>query len=116
MHEARGERAQAAALIFLALLFAGGLFLLRHRRLAVSAAELRRTEAVYALKIDPNTADWQELALLPGIGEKKAKEIVLYREANGPFKDAGALSEVAGIGEKTVAEMAPFITFEGTYE
>src|SRR5215213_594330 len=31
-------------------------------------------------RIDPNTATWQELAVLPQIGEKRAKDIVSYRE------------------------------------
>ena len=31
-------------------------------------------------RIDPNTADWQTLAALPGIGERRAKDIVAYRE------------------------------------
>ncbi|HEV2294047.1 MAG TPA: helix-hairpin-helix domain-containing protein [Tepidisphaeraceae bacterium] len=32
-------------------------------------------------KIDPNTADWQTLAALPGLGEKRARTIIQYREA-----------------------------------
>src|SRR6478735_1607691 len=31
-------------------------------------------------RIDPNTADWAALAALPGIGEKRARDIVAYRE------------------------------------
>src|SRR3954451_22872356 len=31
-------------------------------------------------QIDPNVATWQEIALLPGLGEKRAKGIVAYRE------------------------------------
>ena len=31
-------------------------------------------------KLDPNVATWQELAALPQLGEKRAKEIVAYRE------------------------------------
>jgi DNA uptake protein ComE-like DNA-binding protein len=32
-------------------------------------------------RIDPNTADWQSLAALPALGEKRAKTIIEYREA-----------------------------------
>src|SRR5688500_19648708 len=32
-------------------------------------------------RIDPNVATWQELAVLPQIGEKRAKGIVSYRES-----------------------------------
>src|SRR5438094_2721448 len=31
-------------------------------------------------RLDPNVATWQELAVLPQLGEKRAKEIVAYRE------------------------------------
>src|SRR5687768_18503985 len=31
-------------------------------------------------RVDPNAADWQTLAALPVIGEKRAKAIVAYRE------------------------------------
>jgi competence protein ComEA len=52
-------------------------------------------------KIDINTATEQELAGLDGIGPAKAKAIVAYRKANGPFKQAEDLMKVSGIGEKT---------------
>ena len=31
-------------------------------------------------RLDPNVATWQDLAVLPQVGEKRAKEIVAYRE------------------------------------
>src|SRR5947207_2748522 len=31
-------------------------------------------------KLDPNIATWRELAVLPQLGEKRAKEIVAYRD------------------------------------
>src|SRR5215212_8805838 len=31
-------------------------------------------------RLDPNVADWQSLAVLPQLGEKRAREIVDYRE------------------------------------
>src|SRR5437588_8309413 len=33
-----------------------------------------------ASRIDPNTADWQTLSALPTLGEKRAKEIIAYRD------------------------------------
>src|SRR5690348_17068103 len=33
-----------------------------------------------ASRIDPNVATWQELAAIPSLGEKRAKEIVAYRD------------------------------------
>ncbi len=54
------------------------------------------------LKIDLNRAEWYELIILPGIGEKKARAIVEYRKEAGRFKTIEQLCEVSGIGAKTV--------------
>ena len=54
------------------------------------------------LKIDLNRAEWYELIILPGIGEKKAKAIVEYRQETGSFKNIEQLCGVNGIGTETV--------------
>src|SRR5579872_4292501 len=33
-----------------------------------------------ASRVDPNTADWQTLAAIPTLGEKRARDIVAYRD------------------------------------
>lgn len=53
--------------------------------------------------ININKASEAELTRLKGIGSNKAQQIILYREAFGPFKTVQALAEVKGIGAKTVA-------------
>lgn len=51
-------------------------------------------------KIDLNTADAVTLqSELTGVGEAKAKSIITYREANGPFASVDELLEVRGIGK-----------------
>jgi comEA protein len=60
-------------------------------------------------KIDLNIANAGELEILPGIGPKKAKAIVDYRELNGCFKCLGQLTEVKGIGDKTLERIAPYV-------
>jgi len=69
-------------------------------------------------RIDPNTAPWQELAVLPQLGEKRAKEIVAYREryiADHPggvaFKRAEDLSAIRGIGAATLETLRPHLMF-----
>lgn len=58
-----------------------------------------------AVSIDINTANSQSLASgLDGVGPAKAKAIVAYRKAHGPFKKVGDLTRVKGIGPTTVAE------------
>lgn len=61
-------------------------------------------------KIDINTATAEELCDLPGIGEKRAADIVAYREANGPFRIPEDITKVAGIGESTLEGLIDFIT------
>ena len=48
--------------------------------------------------IDINSTDEELLKSLPGIGEVKARAIISFREANGPFSSADGLLEVSGIG------------------
>ncbi len=53
--------------------------------------------------VNINTADAEKIAEeLKGIGLSKAAAIVDYREKNGPFKTVEQLTEVKGIGLKTV--------------
>jgi competence protein ComEA len=60
-------------------------------------------------KLDLNTAGVEALEILPGIGPKKAKAIVDYREANGCFEYLNQVIEVKGIGEKTLERIAPYV-------
>jgi len=55
-----------------------------------------------AARININTATVIDLMALPGIGEVKAHAIVVYREANGPFKTVDDLLKVSGIGRATL--------------
>jgi competence ComEA-like helix-hairpin-helix protein len=59
-------------------------------------------------RIDLNRAPWHELVNLPGIGEKRAREIVSDREARGPFSGPDELDRVPGIGPKTVRRIREF--------
>ena len=56
-------------------------------------------------KININTASVADLQKLNGIGEKRAEQIIAYREQNGDFKKIEDLMQVSGIGEKTFAAL-----------
>ena len=60
--------------------------------------------------ININSADAATLASLDGIGDSKAEAIVAYREANGPFVTTQDLSNVKGIGARTVEKNAERLT------
>jgi competence ComEA-like helix-hairpin-helix protein len=69
-------------------------------------------------RIDPNTADVATLAALPTIGEKRAKDIVAYREKwlrdgrrGQPFGRLDDLLKVQGIGAATIAQLKPYLIF-----
>ncbi len=55
--------------------------------------------------VNVNTADAEQLEELPYIGPSKAREIVEYRKANGPFRNKEDLLNVKGIGEKTLEKI-----------
>lgn len=63
--------------------------------------------------VNINTATWEELASLPGIGEVLAKRIVAYRENKGPFQALTDLLKVEGIGEKKLEKILDGITLGG---
>lgn len=52
--------------------------------------------------VNINTASLDELCALEGIGPKKARAIIDYREANGPFASPDDLCNVRGIGKVTL--------------
>ena len=53
-------------------------------------------------RIDVNTADVYDLQRLPGIGEKRALDIIAWREEHGPFRTVDELTEISGIGPATL--------------
>lgn len=61
-------------------------------------------------RVNINTAGVEALRDLPGIGEKRAADIVADREENGPFRFPEELTRVKGIGEETLAGLLDYIT------
>jgi competence protein ComEA len=59
--------------------------------------------------IDVNAADAAALASLPGIGETLAGRIVEYRNLNGPFASLDELADVAGMTQRRIDAIAPYL-------
>ena len=107
------------------LLILGGMTLLLAVRLALNPAYVSNPQpeepARYhdlADRIDPNTADWQTLAALPSLGEKRAKAITGYRDerlrakpAEVVFKAPRDLMAVRGIGVGMLVTLRPYLVF-----
>ncbi len=79
-----------------------------HQAPAVDAAGTNQPAIDLSL-ISINQAGLVELQDIPGIGEKKAKAIMDYRDTHGGFTSIEELTEVKGIGDKMLAKMKPYI-------
>ena len=55
--------------------------------------------------VNINTASCEELETLPGVGEKLAEKMVLWRQENGPFMAKEDLLQVDGLSEKIYFEL-----------
>jgi len=78
----------------------------------LQAAEHAR-EHVIAKQVNINKADAQTIAdVLVGIGMAKAKAIVKFREAHGPFTSIDQLQEVSGVGEALITANRQRITID----
>lgn len=60
--------------------------------------------------VNINTAGQAELEELPGVGPVTAEAILSWRSENGAFSSVDELLEVSGIGDKTLADIAPHVT------
>ena len=60
--------------------------------------------------VNLNLAGQTELETLPQVGPVTATSIITWREQNGGFTAVEELLEVDGIGEKTLAQIAPHAT------
>ncbi len=60
--------------------------------------------------VNLNTATLDQLDTLPGVGPVTAQKILDWRTAHGAFSSVDELLEVDGIGDKTLADLAPHAT------
>lgn len=60
--------------------------------------------------VNLNTADQATLETLPGVGPVTAAAILRWRTEHGSFTSVDELLEVSGIGDATLAELAPHVT------
>jgi uncharacterized protein len=66
-------------------------------------------DCVNAVGADVNTASVPLLARISGLSESLAKNIVAYRDTNGPFRSRLQLLKVPRVGERTFQQAAGFL-------
>jgi competence protein ComEA len=67
--------------------------------------------------VNINTANAETLAsAINGVGIKKAREIIAYRQQNGPFASVDDLTKVTGIGTHTVENSRENLTVKTSGE
>lgn len=71
-------------------------------------------QALPLARMNINTATASQLDRLPRIGPKMAERIITYRSEHGAFRRVEDLTQVRGIGEKTLAKLKPLIFVEAT--
>lgn len=70
-------------------------------------------DCVNAVGVDVNTASAPLLTRVSGIGAGLAENIVLHRDANGPFRTRTELKKVARLGPKAFEQCAGFLRIPG---
>lgn len=80
-----------------AAIFASPLFFIPYPQNQFQPVDPSPVQLAAMQRIDLNTADIEQLKLLPGIGEKRACAIVAYREKHGQFTSMADLTNVPGV-------------------
>lgn len=91
---------------YLVLSHAQELCSIKHRRMAPEALK------TLTVRLNLNQATVQDFTSLPGIGPKKAANLVAYRTRVGRFKRAQELLQVSGIGPHTFAVIKSCVFIE----
>ena len=67
----------------------------------------------YAGYLNLNTATYDQLIVLPDMSDDMARNIIAYREANGPFASVDDLIKVQGFWYTYIEQIRPFVKLEG---
>jgi len=67
------------------------------------------TRLALGLPVDINLVGFDDLRMIPGVGNKLAADIVALREKKGRFKKLDQLTEVKGIKDNKLAKLSPYL-------
>jgi competence ComEA-like helix-hairpin-helix protein len=79
------------------------------RKVADCPSNTKKAIAFTPEKVDINTASFDQLVQIPGVGIKTARAIISHREANRGFRSMKQLSLVSGVGKKTFACLNEYV-------
>ena len=80
--------------------------------LAVSPAAAVEQQLLEGV-VNINTASAEQLEMLPGVGEVRARAILAERKGRGGFKSIDDLRAVKGVGDSLLERMRPYVTVTG---
>ena len=60
--------------------------------------------------VNLNTATFEELTAIQGIGDQRAAAILAYREQIGKYTSVEQIEDIRGIGDGLYAKIAPYLT------
>lgn len=75
---------------------------------------IEHTLATAACGVDINSATVDELTGIPGVGSRRARDIIAHREAHGAFTSIYGLASVPGIGGRLFRQMTGLSLTTGT--
>jgi competence protein ComEA len=74
------------------------------------------TSLALGLPVDINLAGFDDLRMIPGVGNKLAAAIVALREKKGRLEGLDQLTEIKGIKENKLAKLSPYLFVEALPE
>ena len=80
-----------------------------NQRVLARSLDAAVEDCVNAVGVDVNTASPPLLARVSGLNNVTAKNIVEFRDANGPFRNRKTIRKVPRLGEKTFEQAAGFL-------
>jgi len=88
-------------ILFLTLcLFSFAIVKIFNLKKATIEVEIQEQREAVIFPLDINSATYNQLLQVPGIGPVMAQRIIEYRYTHGGFKNLHQLKEIKGIGEK----------------
>lgn len=75
-----------------------------------TVAATNSSSADVSYPVNLNTATYDELISIAGIGDVKARQILQYRDAIGTYTSVEQIMNISGIGESTYNQVATYLT------